>query len=348
MANPFEGKFKAFSASLTAQTTAANVATTAQEANAVFQDKPFSVEYRPLFVVARVGRALAQVVTYMATAGIGMFVLLQVAPTGVVGYVLAVPLALLFAYGVEAVKWRSLAIAAKQVLKYKTLGAAGIVAALAVCVSVVFALFGASELPGIVHPEPTRVPANGAQVETLTADIERVQTDIERLRAAPGWTAQNRTLPRLMRERAALVEKRTEAVQAAQGAADTEHAEKVAQRAVYIERMRLYCIIAAGVGELVFLLCGVWILYYLFRQYAETAGKEPEQEAAAAAAPRYALNLTNPSVTKIVNETEKTTCANCGSAYLSNHKKQKYCSDACRVASWERRTGKTLQKKVAL
>jgi hypothetical protein len=348
MANPFEGKFKAFSASLTAQTTAANVATTAQEANAVFQDKPFSVEYRPLYSLARVGRALAQVVTYMATAGIGMFVLLQVAPTGVVGYVIAVPLALLFAYGVEAVKWRSLAIAAKQVLKYKTLGAAGIVAALAVCVSVVFALFGASELPGIIHPEPTRAQANGAQVETLTADIERVQTDIERLRAAPGWTAQNRTLPRLMRERAALVEKRTDAVQAAQGVADTEHAEKVAQRAENVQRMRSYCIIAAAVGELLFLLCGVWILYYLFRQFAETAGKEPEQEAAAAAAPRYAMNLTTPTATKIVNETKTATCEHCGNGYLSNHKKQKYCCDACRVASWEQRTGKTLQKKVAL
>lgn len=80
MANPFERKFKQFAASLDASSTADKVNQTATEAQAVYQDKPFSVEYRPLFAVARIGRTLAQVVTFTATAGIAAFVILQVAP----------------------------------------------------------------------------------------------------------------------------------------------------------------------------------------------------------------------------------------------------------------------------
>lgn len=38
-------------------------------------------------------------------------------------------------------------------------------------------------------------------------------------------------------------------------------------------------------------------------------------------------------------------CENCKSDYIYNHKKQKYCSDKCRIKAWEERTGKELKMK---
>lgn len=353
MANPFEHKFKQFSAGLAAETTADKVAETAAQANAVFQDKPFSVEYRPLFAVARIGRALAQIVTFTATAGIAAFVVLQVAPHGNIGYYIAVPVALLFALGVEQVKWRALAIAAKQIFKYHTLGVAGLVAVLGVCVSIFLAIVGARELPEIVHPAPMRPAADAAQVAAIDAGIERVQADISRLQNSKSWTTQNRTIPRLMRERAALVERRTEAVKTAQDAAGQAYSEAQDRRTETVHRMRSYCIAAAIAGETVFLLCGLFILYYLFRQFAETNAKEGQpgtlehrSNGVPAQGVRYTVNLSAAErVTKIVNESEAR-CEHCGNTYLRNHKKQKFCGEACRVASWEKRTGAKLQKGV--
>lgn len=40
-------------------------------------------------------------------------------------------------------------------------------------------------------------------------------------------------------------------------------------------------------------------------------------------------------------------CQHCNNEYTYNHKKQKYCSDNCRVKAWEKRKGKTLQKRKA-
>lgn len=359
MANPFERKFKQFAASLDASSTADKVGQTAAEANAVFEDKPFSVEYRPLFAVARIGRALAQVITFTATAGIAAFVVLQVAPPGQIGYILAVPVSLLFAFGVEQVKWRALAIAAKQVFKYRTLGLAGLVAVLGVCVSVFFAIVGARELPDIVHPMPARIASDPAPIAALDAGIARVQSDIDRLKGSQSWTTQNRTIPRLMRERAALTEKRAEAARIAQDAAGAAHAEDIEQRAANVHRMRVYCIAAAIAGEAVFLLCGLFILYYLFRQYSETAGTHAADAAGAddagtlqgARSPMgngvsYTLNLATSGdrLTKIVNDTGNAICEHCKNTYLRNHKKQKYCSESCRRESWEKRTGATLKK----
>ncbi len=52
--------------------------------------------------------------------------------------------------------------------------------------------------------------------------------------------------------------------------------------------------------------------------------------------------------TKIVNENRITEgnriCEHCGIAYTYKHKKQRYCSEVCRIAAWEARTGKTLNR----
>jgi len=73
----------------------------------------------------------------------------------------------------------------------------------------------------------------------------------------------------LQQQRAALVERRDAASQAAEGRADAQHSEALQERTDKVDKMQAYSVGAAIVAELVFLLCTAFILYFLFRLFAE-------------------------------------------------------------------------------
>ena len=362
MSNPFEGKFKAFSAILSAKNAESHAASVAAKSGEVFEDKPFSVEYRTVYRVAQVGQSFSQIITYTTTAALGVFATMHIVPLWW-GVWVAVPLGLLFAFGVERVKRLTLAIASKHLLKYKTFGGVGVVACLVMCVSIAAALLGAKELPSVVYPKPPRVE-DITGVEALTSDLKRVQSDIDRtagkLAQGANWVAENKTLPRLQRERAALIEKRTQAAKDAAERADAGKVEAEAERLENIEKMQVYSIAAAIVAEVVFLLCTVFVFYYLFRHFAEQSSEGMAQAANVpqAANVRYSAtaNLAtndNRSTTIVEGSSdygtfpqnvEKKICSWCGTPYIYAHKKQVYCCDKCRIMAWEARTGAKLKK----
>ncbi len=387
--NPFERKFREFAQNLTAKNAEGNAAHIAAKSGEVFADKPFTQEFATVYKIAQWGQSVAQVVTFLTTAALGVYVFQHIVPTWW-GIWIAVPLGLLFAFGAEKAKRSTLAISSKHILKYKTFGLVGVMAALAMCISIAAALLGSKELPGLVYPMPARA-IDPAAVVALTADIDRVQSDIDRvqsnLRSEKNWVAENRTLPKLQKERAALVEKRDAATTAAQGRGDADHAEALAQRAAKVEKMQVYSIGAAIVAELVFLLCTGFVFYYLFRHYAETNHDEgpdthdaPEAaNLAAQPAPvatsqanghqisttngqaiqnatrpligfayanRNAPARTQNVVTQNVHSNQRL-CEHCQTAYTHGHARQRYCTEVCRVAAWEGRTGKTLKKQRA-
>lgn len=366
MGNPFERKFRTFAQQLDAKNATEHADAVANKSGEVFRDKPFTEEYRPLYRVAMIGQSLSQIVTFLTTAALGVFALNHIIPLWWGVYV-AVPLGIAFAFGVERVKRSSLTIASKHLLKYRTFGFVGIVAALVMCVSIAAALYGAKELPGVVYPVPKRaLDSDGAA--QLTAEIERIQTDIDRLqndlKSRRNWIAENRTLPRLQKERAALVERRETVRNSAEGRADADHRAALEDRAAQVEKMQVYSIGAAIVAELIFLFCTAFILYYLFRHFAErnTPEKEPTgaqsngigfyQNGTTTAANSLPQNETRQPIgftygkriTENVAGNERT-CTHCGKAYVYGHARQKYCSDDCRIAAWENRTGTTLTKK---
>lgn len=365
MSNPFEGKFKAFTANLSAKNNAQHAKDVAAKSTEVFQDKPFSVEFKTVYRVALVGQSLTQVVTYTTTAALGVFALVHIIPLWW-GIYIAVPIALLFAFGVEKVKRSTLAIASKHLLKYKTFGFVGIVAGLVMCVSIAAALYGAKELPGVVFPKVERV-TDGKSVEAITSDLKRVQEDIDRttgkLSKGANWVAENRTLPKLQAQRAALVEKRTEAAKEAEQRADTGKQEAEAERVANVEKMQVYSVGAAIVAEVVFLLCTLFVFYFLFRHYAEVnegsapgepgAGAGIHQEQRTGQGMRYTTtaNFTTDEnrLTKVVDEApgqmKNRVCEWCKTSYIYAHNKQKYCCEKCRVEAWESRTGAKLKHK---
>ncbi|MCY7329914.1 MAG: hypothetical protein LH618_15275, partial [Saprospiraceae bacterium] len=240
------------------------------------------------------------------------------------------------------------------------------------------ALYGAKELPGVVYPAPQRTTDPSAVV-ALSADIDRVQADIDRvqsgLKSGKNWVAENRTLPKLQQQRAAFVERRDAANGAAEWRAEAQHNDAMIDREEKVEKMQAYSVGAAIVAELVFLLCTAFCLYYLFRHYAEQQGTpEPITAATTNQATTFSQNgaankVTDSSglprnegrrmigfgydhrnaganddrTTMIVHD--KRTCGHCGEPYTYMAAKQKYCSEPCRVAAWETRTGRTLKRQ---
>jgi hypothetical protein len=379
--NPFERKFREFAQSLTKKNADGHAETVATKSGEVFRDKPFTDEYAGVYKIALVGQSVAQVVTFLTTAALGVFALTHIVPLSW-GIYIAIPLGLLFAFGVENVKRSTLAIAAKHYLKYKQFGFVGVAALLVMGVSIAAALYGAKELPGVVYPKPGRA-VDGAAVAALTADIDRVQADIDRLQGSlqsgKNWIAENRTLPKLQTQRAALVEKREAATKDAAGRGEAEHLEALADRQEKVDKIQVYAVGAAIVAELIFLLCTAFILYYLFRHYAE---ENHEQESAqdAPQAPGVRVEATPGTLngkpvtsnlradsngvrytipapftharaddyrstdTTIIVDDNRRICEYCKTPYLYRHSKQKFCSDGCRIASWENQSGKKLKR----
>jgi hypothetical protein len=261
MSNPFERKFTQF-ASKIAHLGAKNEAESLNsKAGEIFRDKPFTEEFRGVFKVANVGQTVSQVVTFCATGALGVFALSHIIPSGL-GIYLAIPVAVLFAFGVEKIKRSTLATSAKYYLKYDgQLGAVGAVAVAVMCVSIGAALYGAKELPAVVYPEPKK-ETDGATAAQLSGDIERVQKDIERtaekLSQTPGWSGRSTTLTRLQNERSRLILARTAAESMAQERGDQEHVEAVQARAEKVGKLQVYSVAVAAIAELIFLLCTVF------------------------------------------------------------------------------------------
>jgi hypothetical protein len=380
--NPFERKFKEFAQTLGAKNAQGHADHIAAASSETFRDKPFTEEFQGVYKISLWGQSLAQVVTYATTAGLGVFALQHIIPVSW-GIYIALPLALLFAYGVELVKRSTLSIASKHLLKYKTFGFVGIVAALVMCISIAAALYGAKELPGVFYPKPARTVA-AAGVELLTADIGKVQADIDRttadLKSGKNWIAENRTLPRLQKDRAALIEKREAAQKDLGKRSDTDHAEALADREAKVQKMQVYAVAAAVAAELIFLCCTGFVLYYLFRAFAE---KEQEEEANETPTTRHAapiqpqrngspvaqnLRADAGSVSQTIRAdasaradgkrvTEQSgdnqpllpgqrICEHCKTVYTYGHARQRFCTEKCRVENWQDRNGKEIRHRI--
>ena len=345
-----------------------------------------------MYKVAQVGQSLAQVVTYATTAALGVFALQHVIPLSW-GIYIAVPLGILFAFGVEKVKRSTLAIAAKHFLKYKQFGFVGVVAVLVMLVSIAAALYGAKELPGVVYPKPARA-VDGAGAELLTADIAKVQADIDRtqsnLKNEANWVAENKTLPKLQAQRLALIEKRDAATKDAAGRGDAEHLAALADREEKVDKMQVYAVGAAIVAELVFLFCTAFVLYYLFRHFAHMEQEKEETESnqdapqtpAVRVQPHTPAAMNGKPVSQNFrisddNETHATQtvhahadakrvtqnavpdnpiqtqlpdgqrlCDHCGTAYIYGHARQRFCTEKCRIESWQNKNGKEIRHRI--
>jgi hypothetical protein len=353
MSNPFDSKFTAFAKTLGKNSTEAHKNSIAAQSLDVFTDKPFTQEYRSIYHVSKVGQLLAQVVTFATTAGIGIFALRHIIPNEA-GIYIALPIGLAFAAIIEAVKRSTLKITAKHILKYKSFGMVGIFAGLVMVVSIGAAIFGAKELPALVFPKQA-VQVDGEAANTIAKDIEQVEKDIKAASLKKGnWIAENRTLPKLQTMRADLQARRDEATRMAATRRDEATSEADTERQQNIARMQTYTVGAAIIAELLFLICSCFILFYLFRAFAEDAHQGPENSPgakheqpthvdtpkdialsthnvrSAAVAKRYTVPA---SVNESVNGSAfNKICDYCNQPFTAKVGWQRFCKEGCKLS----------------
>ena len=133
------------------------------------------------------------------------------------------------------------------------------------------------------------------------------------------------------------------------------------------------------VSEILLLLCLWYLQFYDYRSFVEFCEKGSEAADGSAADPVATTKPAGATVAKPIttnghgvgtsngvpitnevrrpigfaygNRTTETVnanqrqCKHCQQPYIYGHARQVYCNDACRVASWETRTGRTLQKQ---
>lgn len=355
MSNDFERKYTLFANNLKKKNAQNVEESTGTKAADIYADKPFSIEYATLFTVAKVGAFIAQIVTFLTTCALGVFALVHVIPFSW-GVYIAVPLALLFAFGVEKVKRSTTEKAAKFYLKYNVLGGVGAVAIAVALVSVCAALLGAKELPAIVYPA-AQISTDTTQINALKTDLAQVQKDIDRtakkLENTDNWQAENRTLPRLQKERARLSSDLNSATIQATEQQKLDLLQSEYDRAAKVAKMQVYSISAAIIAELIFILCTLFILYYYFRQYAEIETEKEGENSEITAKKTFlasqnlnaerTLYATIPQV-KGTPGTLNGTCLHCKKVFTKNTTRHKFCGEKCRIESWEEKNGKTLKK----
>lgn len=237
--------------------------------------------------------------------------------------------------------------------------------------------FGAERAVKTLTPPPTleSVDTLTAPIRTQLATIDGQISDAKRNTWRGKVTSKaQRTIERLTRQKESLINemiRQQNRVDGRNDATEQEHHYTTESNAAG------FALFTAGC-EVLMLLCLWFLQYYDFRSYAEycskPVGKSGEksgfpitQEAGTNSTPaefltkqnsngnRLPTNETTPyrpigfRTTKIVNENRSgsnlRTCTHCQTQYTYMHHKQKYCTEQCRIAAWENRTGKTLRKK---
>jgi hypothetical protein len=144
--------------------------------------------------------------------------------------------------------------------------------------------------------------------------------------------------------------------------------------------MQVYAVAAAIIAELIFLCCTGFVLYYLFRAFAE---KEQEEEADETPTTRHAptvqtqrngspvaqnLRADAGSVSQTIRAdasaradgkraTERSgdnqpllagqrLCEHCQTVYTYGHARQRFCTEKCRIENWQDRNGKEIRHRI--
>lgn len=249
----------------------------------VFEDKPFSIQFRQLYLTVGLLATVAQIINALMLTTIIAYVLHSVGsflPVWV-----SIVLALIVTVLVEVSKRNTTKIGAKYLLKYRYLPIfISIPFLILTSISFAGAYFGSLKLPELyVNIEQTTDSTTIELKSTVDAEIARLDAEIAQGKAdllvKDNWSLRNRTLPQLEAQRAQLI---NEALALGEKIANTENAATIkseAERMQKIEELQIYVLIISLSFEFLFLACTVFAYYYLWRCYVETLPVEEETSA---------------------------------------------------------------------
>jgi len=319
--------------------------------NDKFSVKPYFIEYRPLKTVLVGVSYLVQLVT-VAVSFIALYAILapltNVAAAGIISGLLLI--------AIEAVKRLTFSPTVKNYLQFKKVALFSLVLSVSMlCVSLWLTWNGSHETVYQLTAPPTLLSiqdataTDQAKVKGLTrqlSDIKKSQSWKGKL-TATGQRSFNAIAKQLETIGTRISAKET-AIQAKNDAATMTHDKKTAGNAGALRYITLILDI------LLFVLLA-WLEYYDYRSFAEYAQHDapvridamrrdaksienaPDQE------PPRAI-VTGFHRSQDQQHTAPDICQYCAAGYTRKTTFQKYCSEQCRVQSWQERTGKELKR----
>lgn len=139
----------------------------------------------------------------------------------------------------------------------------------------------------------------------------------------------------------------------AQQAATALNAKAEKLRNDGIKIYRWAAAVFAAFFELVFIICQIFIIRYLFRAYIDS-----QTTINADTVTNDVTNLVTPEKIEPTEPNQRTpigfkiggvgsigSCAHCGGEFTKNSYTHKFCADTCRIEAWEKKNGKKLVGK---
>lgn len=254
-----------------------------RRASAMYQDLYFWQEYKSVFLAASAIKYLANI-----ASGLTVTIAIYLACKLLFGTLAAVCLAVLLSVLFEVLKHRVWNITAKQYLKYKQLSVFALSSLAALhLVSLCGSAFGAWNLPNLVS-EPQQIAVNLTDIDSLKASYlaQIVATDkqLADLSHQTNSSTIRKAVKNLTDQKNTILKSQNLAVQDAKLQNDkTVQANKETLTAAKkqhnneLQAAKYYCLGASVFFEVIFVLCSVFVAYYLFRA-AIDMDSESEQE----------------------------------------------------------------------
>ena len=332
---------------------------TTQQANEIFKDKPFALEYKTAFIIAKCISFVANIVSLFSA-----FFAIQFILSLLTGVYIAFFGSLAICGLLELLKNASWKVNIKNFLRYKKVNIGLFLLIVLSLASIGTSLLGAYLIPNSFVSSPVK---NNSDSLAL-ADLTTINTQIANLDKLVLETS-NKAIPNqqgkvsstfktmlasltvqkdsLSSEKRA-INKRLESIRAEQ-ATDKENANK--GEIENIKFLQICCVLVALAFEVIFILCTIFTFYYMFRVYVDT-GEQPktvqtivntgELPTQRNGNERQTIGFFNENRTTNEN---RINCKNCSKEFTKNHKKQIFCAEKCRISHWNKTHERTINEK---
>jgi hypothetical protein len=332
-------------------------------ANKQYQDKPFAEEYSAIYIASSLSKIVASVVS-----GATILVSVYLATKPLLGSFVAVCIALLFCVLFESIKGFLWSITAKNLLKYKTVSKIAISMLIGLhLVSIAGSCFGAWKIPTLIVQQKAKEPAlinidsiskyHSSQIGIIDAQILAMQSKKDR--------STNRETTKILTEQKTVAlddnKRSIESAKYKNKVIVKEHKESVLNsNLAHLESLFDVQIASVGLAmffELVFVLCAIFISFYLFRAFIDSDDSITSSEQASV---KSTLEANTNGSQRPIEPSDKNRAVivgfkqhdgkrqeleytriclleDCQKPYIHSIHNQKYCCEDCRKEAYVKR-----------
>ena len=346
-----------------------------KQAEKVYKDKPYSIEYLGVYSASKVLKSLSNVVS-VSTCIVAFYLALK----GLLNAYLAAFLAISVAALLEFIKNSAWKIGTKSKMKYQN-NSIALFSMLIVLhlFSIAASGFGAFRLPEL-FPQTKIQNKKLVNVDSINqsylVQIEAIDIQINSLaKNAANSSTTRATIKELTNQKTTTKKAQNIAIESAkaQNIVIEQKNNKTAleDRAAYQKQLSIIKWSSMGAAllfELLYIVCALFIYHYLFRAYVQSVNGDVTQNNnlihnenndsrndkrnSSDQRPHSPTNkigfidYENKEVggKKELDYTRICLYDECKKPYIHRSHNQKYCEDKCRIAAWEKRTGKKLTK----